>query len=303
MKISSYYKSKGNNVKWYDKNKHYDKVYKSKAFTDEYSKDTYTDINADEVIIGGTGYNFENKLSYEIEHTIPDYNLYDNPKFKNTAYGFLTRGCPRGCPFCIVSKKEGRKSIKVAELSEFWNKQKNICLLDPNLLACKEHERLLKKLIDSKSVVDFSQGLDARLIMEDNAELIGKIKYENLHFAFDNLKDESAITRGLNILKSKAKITTHNNSVYILTNYNTTLQEDWYRVCKIQSLGYRPYIMVYNKSQLVVEAKENPSKKVLHWLQRWCNNKFIYHSCNFVDFSPRKNITIKSWLETHNIKL
>lgn len=220
MKISYYYKSKGNHVEWYNKNSHYDIVYKSKVFTDEYSKDTYSDINADEVITIGTGYNLENKLSIEIEHSMPDYSLYDNPKFQNTAYSFLTRGCPRWWPFCIVYKKEGRKSIEGSELSEFWNGQKNICLLDPNLLACRGHEELLKNLIDSNSVVNFSQGLYARLIAEDNAELIGKIRYKKLHLAFDNLKDENSIVRWLNILKYRTK-----NSIYVLVHYDTTCKK------------------------------------------------------------------------------
>lgn len=96
-----------------------------------------------------------------MEHIYPDYSLYPSLT-KDTAYGFLTRGCPRGCHFCIVSGKEGRASRKVADLSEWWRGQKNIKLLDPNLLACREHMDLLGQLADSEAWVDFTQGLDCR---------------------------------------------------------------------------------------------------------------------------------------------
>lgn len=111
----------------------------------------------------------DQNLPDEIEHIYPDYSLYPELT-KDTAYGFLTRGCPRGCDFCHVVSKEGRKSYKVADLSEFWNGQKNIVLCDPNILACKEHMELLEQLVDSKAKVNFNQGLDIRLVSEKNME-------------------------------------------------------------------------------------------------------------------------------------
>ena len=150
MKLSAYHKTKGDTVEWWNGFEKYDIVYKSKVFTEVYTTEENTVIYADKIIEGGTGYDLENKLPYEIEHSYPDYSLY--PKLtKDTAYGFLTRGCPRNCPFCIVSQKEGKQSVKVANLSEFWKGQKIIKLLDPNLLSCKDHIELLQQLIDSKA--------------------------------------------------------------------------------------------------------------------------------------------------------
>ena len=156
MKISAYHKAKGDDVEWCVPMQPYDIVYQSKVFDDTYSKDIdYVPI-AKEIIKGGTGYGLNNNLPYEIEHIYPDYSLYPELT-KNTAYGFLTRGCPRACDFCIVAEKEGRRSYKVADLSEFWDGQKYIKLLDPNILACKEHLNLLQQLVDSKAYVDFTQ--------------------------------------------------------------------------------------------------------------------------------------------------
>ena len=121
MKISAYHKQMGDDVEWWLPLNHYDKVYVSKVFT--FTPDIETCINADEVVYGGTGYGLKNNLPDEIEHMYPDYSLYPELT-KDTAYGFLTRGCPRACPFCIVAEKEGRKSVKVADLNEFWDGQK-----------------------------------------------------------------------------------------------------------------------------------------------------------------------------------
>ena len=268
MKISAYRKQRGDTVEWCNNFEHYDIVYKSRVFTDEYTIDDKTVINADKIIEGGTGYGLDNKLPYEIEHIYPDYSLY--PKLtNNTAFGFLTRGCPNNCPFCIVSKKEGYKSIKVANLLEFRERQKIIKLLDANLLACKEHMELLNQLVESKAYVDFTQGLDARLINENNVDLLSKVKVKMIHFAFDLMKNEKQIVKGLKLYKKATNIPDNKTGVYILTNYNTTHKEDLYRVNLVRDLGYLPYVMIYNK---------NKAPQITRDLQRWCNNRIIYRS-------------------------
>ncbi len=279
MKISAYHKARGDTVEWWNGLEHYDIVYKSRVFTDEYTQDENTAINADKVIEGGTGYGLDNKLPYEIEHIYPDYSLY--PKLtKDTAYGFLTRGCPRDCHFCIVSKKEGKQSQKVADLSEFWKGQKYIKLLDPNLLACKDHTELFQQLIGSKAYVDFTQGLDARCINQENAELLTKVKTKMVHFAFDDIKQEKSIVAGLKLFKEISNIPEYKTGIYILTNFNTTHEQDLYRVKTVQKLGYRPYIMIYNKNTAPQVAKD---------LQRWANNKLIYYGSGMVWENYRKS--------------
>jgi hypothetical protein len=282
MKISAYHKAKGDNVEWCLPFKHYDIVYQSKVFDDTYSKDIDYFPMADKIIKGGTGYGLDNNLPYEIEHIYPDYSLYaeTNIDVENTAYGFLTRGCPRACDFCIVAKKEGRKSYKVADLSEFWNGQKYIKLLDPNILACKQHLDLLQQLVDSKAKVDFTQGLDARFVNEENLALLKQIDIEMLHFAFDFMKFEKQIIKGLALAKEILQISDRDCIVYMLTNYDTTIEEDLYRVKKISELGFQPDVRIYRKNSL-------PETHVLRDLQRWCNNKFLYRSCDFMDYVPR----------------
>lgn len=202
MKLSAYHKAQGDDVEWWNGFVHYDRVYQSKVFDETYTEDMDFCIMADEVVKGGTGYDLDNKLPNEIEHICPDYSVYG---ITDTAYGFLTRGCPRACPFCIVSAKEGRKSNTVADLDEFYRGQKNIELLDPNLLASKEHENLLMQLADSKAWVNFNQGLDARLLTKYNIELINKVNVKNIHFAWDFFGNELQIRGGVRTVQEIRK--------------------------------------------------------------------------------------------------
>lgn len=292
MKISAWHKSQGDSVEFAVPLAEYDRVYVSRVFGDEYSRFENFCFNTKEIVYGGTGFaiTIENgrevytktkdtNLPYKIEHIYPDYSLY--PTFtQNTAYGFLTRGCPNDCGFCIVSKKEGRISKKVADLSEFWRGQSHIKLLDANLLACKDKIDLLNQLAKSGAKVDFTQGLDARFITDEVADLLAGIKIDKAHFAFDFMKNERAIIKGLKIFQQKCTVRSREAIVYMLTNYDTTIKDDLYRVNAIRDLGFQPDVRIYRKST---------APRVLRDLQRWCNNRFIFHSCDFMDYVPRKD--------------
>ena len=268
MKLSAWHKAKGDEVEWWWGFGQYDRVYMARVFDDTYTKDMEDPWNAREVIKGGTGYGLDNKLPDEVEHMYPDYSLYPELT-KNTAYGFLTRGCPRGCHFCIVAEKEGRRSVKVADLDEWWSGQKNIVLMDPNLLAYRGHMELLEQLISSKAWVDINQGFDCRLLNEANIELINQLKLKAIHFAWDYMKETERVLKGLLLYK---KLATHRingmyGTVYTLVNYDTTLEENLYRIYTLRDMGYDPYVMVYDKPNAPKEIKR---------LQRWCNNRRIF---------------------------
>lgn len=277
MKISAYHKAQRDTVEWWWGFGQYDRVYMSKVFDETYTPDMPEPLNAAEIIKGGTGYGLGNRLPDEIEHMCPDYSLY--PELTNdTAYGFLTRGCPNACPFCIVSEKEGRCSRKVADLSEWWNGQKNIVLMDPNLLACPDHMGLLGQLADSGAWVDINQGMDARLLTPGNIESIKRLKIKDIHFAWDLMKNSKRIVSGLNLWKRHGKKNRHGawGTVYVLTNFNTTMAENLYWVYMLRDMGFDPYVMVYDKPNAPAEIRR---------LQRWCNNKIIFGSCKrFEDY-------------------
>lgn len=279
MKISAYHKAQGDDVEWCVPILQYDIVYQSKVFDDTYSQDISFVPQADEIIKGGTGYGMNNKLPDEMEHIYPDYSLYPELT-KDTAFGFLTRGCPRGCHFCIVADKEGRSSKKVADLSEFWNGQKYIKLLDPNILACKEHLQLLQQLVNSKAYIDFTQGLDIRLVNDENIKLINKMKLKEIHFAWDNPKDN--LEKFFKFYASKAKHKPHGHfgTVYCLVNFNSSFEEDLYRINTLRGWNFDPYVMIYDKPN---------APQQIRYLQRWCNNKLIFRSQpDFFKYDPKK---------------
>lgn len=284
MKISAYHKSRGDSVEWYEPlfSGHMDKVYMSKVFT--FTPDYPYCINANEVIKGGTGYSYPDggeELPEEIEHIYPDYQLYKDT-FPDTAYGFLTRGCPRGCDFCIVGKKEGRCARKVADLSEFWNGQKNIVLLDANMFACKEWKDLSVQLIESGAWVDFSQGCDIRLMTDEKAEYIKRMKIKQVHFAWDRYEDKEKIVPQFKRFKEITQWDYRKLGVYVLCNFNTTFEQDLDRVYTLRELGYNPYVILYEKDKL-------PAKHRLKLLQRWVNNRIIFRSCKrFEEYDGRK---------------
>lgn len=225
---------------------------------------------------------------------MPDYSLYFNDtvdfdekgkltkigiKHRETAYGFMSRGCPRGCDFCHVKAKEGLLSHKVADLNEFWSGQKFIELCDPNTLACKNWKSILNQLMQSKSKVNFNQGLDIRFMTEEKAEMINEIKISAIHFAWDRWEDKDLIIPKFEQFRKTSKINQRNLQVYVLCNYNTTHEQDLFRVKWLKDNGYAPYVTIYNKPSL-------PEGHITRRLQRYVNMRAIFWSIK--DFSEYK---------------
>ena len=291
MKIAAWHKLRGDTVEWYTPllSENIDIVYMSKIFS--FSKDYEFPINAKKIIKGGSGYCIELKngkeiynknkdtpLAYEIEHIKPDYSIYG---IKDTAYGFLTRGCPHGCSFCHVATKEGTCSKKVADITEFWDGQKNIVLMDPNILACKDWRELFDQIIKTNANIDFNQGLDIRLMTKEKAEYIKQMKIKSIHFAWDKYEDGKIIKRKLQEFKNITNYDRHKITVYILCGFNTTMEQNIERIEYIRSLNMQPYVMLYNKEAI-------PKGHELRKLQRYVNNKFIFWSVKSFDEYGKK---------------
>lgn len=291
MRISAYHKARGDSVEWWWSDFiHYDIVYMSKVFSDVYSKDKPEPMNADKIIKGGTGYaialgddgkerfrsELHANLAPEIERCFPDYSIYPQFQF---AVSMTSRGCPRGCAFCHVAAKEGRCSVKVANVSDFWNGQKEIRVLDPNITACRDKRDLMTQYRTTGAVIDFTQGLDIRCINGADIDDINAMRLRNIHFAWDNPADNLAGMFADYAKRARHKPHGAYGTVYLLTNYNSTMEDNLRRIYTLRDLGYDPYVMVYNKPSAPKEIKA---------LQRWCNNKVIFKSCRRFEDYGRK---------------
>ena len=213
-------------------------------------------------------------LPPEIEKMFPDYSIYPEYKY---AVSMTSRGCPRGCAFCHVAAKEGRCSVKVANVSDFWNGQDEIKVLDPNITACREKRDLMWQYRDTGAKIDFTQGLDIRLLNEEDIDDLNNMRLRTIHFAWDNPKDdlEERFRDFAKRFRRKSNIA----MVYVLTNFNSTMDENLHRIYTLRDIGYDPYVMIYNKHNAPHEVME---------LQRWCNNKIVFGSCKkFEDYSRR----------------
>lgn len=305
MKISAFHKAAGDAVEFVQWQQEggktisaaYDRVYMSKIFSE--SAEPAGEIRCQDIRRGGSGYDLKNVLPDEIEHIYPDYSLYPELT-KDTAYGWLTRGCPRcnHSSFCITPEKDGRKSVKVADLSEFWDGQKNIILYDQNILACKDRMDLLEQLARSGASVEFNGGMDVRFFNDEVVEALRGIKVKDYHFAWDNPR-ENLNDKFREFAESGLKKPVY-VGVYVLVNHWSTHFEDLYRIYTLRAMGFMPFVMIYDKQKFVDSngrwlkdvGKIYTRQQLQHFktcqhMQRWCGNRRLIKTVpNFEQYEP-----------------
>jgi len=270
MKLSSYHKKISNEVGLDIKNP--DKVIISSPFSfNKHLVDQEIKKYSCEIELGGYGIN-KNVLSDEIEHIMPDYDLFNC----DHSMGYTSRGCIRNCSFCIVQEMEGYIRDN-SPVSEFYDDRfDQIKLLDNNFLASPNWESNLQFIIDHKLKVDINSGLDIRLINDYNANLLSKAKLKPVRFAFDNSNYTSNVITGINILIANG-IKPYRMMVYVLT-YPGGFYDAYKRFEILDSYKIDPFIMIYNNS------KEDPKIRAF---ARWVNKR-IYRTCKFVDYKYNK---------------
>lgn len=267
MKISAYHKARGDTVKFYEPLfDQPDIVYASKVFdfTPDYQ---YFPVGC-EVVRGGTGYDLTTQLPGEIEAQYPDYSLYSC----DYAIGFTTRGCVRDCSFCVVPQKEG-KIRPAGDIYDFWNGQDRLMLLDNNLTALpSKFEKTCQQLIKHRVKTDFSQGLDIRLIDDDMAKLLAKVRlWKQIHFAFDHPDTEAEVVNGIKILTKY--MSASRLAFYVLIGYDTTPEEDLYRVELLRSMKVDPFVMPFNKAD-----------RYQRDFARWVNHKAVFKTVEWNEY-------------------
>lgn len=304
-KIASYHRMMGDHVEWYDGlfGGLYDIVYMAKVFS--FSEDYTVAVNAKEIVKGGTGYDIAKSLPKEIDDCQPDYTIYPSVS-QDTSYGFLTRGCPNKCFWCVVPKKEGM-------IRPYWdiervaNGRKKIVLMDNNLLASGDYAKeQLEKIISKGYHIDLNQANDARLMTDDFARLFAKVKWINgrIRFGCDTTAQIEHCERAIDMINSYGF-----KGEYFL--YTMIGGKNDFNECFNRIDYWHKKLIEQRKSKIgrpiyaYAQPYRDPYKKVQEipmWqkdLARWCNKRMLFTTCEFKDYSPRKGFTCKWYLDNY----
>lgn len=289
MKISAYHKARGNTVEWYNPFDNYDELYMSKIFN--YSPIYgYSLRNVKGCIYkGGTGYDIHSKLPGIVDRLQPDYSIYPGID-KRTSYGFLTRGCPNHCKWCVVPAKEGnvKPYMDIDDITMNGERPYAI-LMDNNVLASQYGISQIEKIISKQYHVDFNQALDARLVTPEIAKLLAQVKWiKRIRFGCDTQRQIDECKRAIELIRSYG------------------YKGEFFLYCIIMDFeeSYRRISHWRNEKKIVPFAQpyrdlNDPKQKIPQWqkdMAHWANRKEIFAKCEFADFEPRKGFKCKEYL-------
>lgn len=284
MRLSAYHKARGDNVEMARGGlfaKEYDQIVASKIFTFSpyFNENEYI---ADEIIRGGSGYDIQSRLPSEIEKSLlMDYSLYNY----NFSIQFFSRGCIRKCPFCLVRDKEGRiHPVEPVDLNPMgeW-----IEVFDNNFFANPEWMSAIDYLIAKKQPVKL-HGVDIRIMNEEQAYHLNRLKLKNnVNIAWD-LPSIDLTEKLKEVIKY---IKPYKLQCYVLVGFNSTVEQDLFRIYRLKELGIVPFVMPYRD----FENKTRPSQYAKD-IARWANNKALFKSIRFEDYKPRKGVYGRDYL-------
>lgn len=299
MKLTRWHREQGDTVEWYSPfATRYDRVYMSKIFnfTPDYG---YFITNCDDIRKGGTGYGMDNYLPNEVDSIQPDYSLY--PTIDNkTAYGFLTRGCPNKCKWCVVPKKEGaiRPYMDVEQIA--IEGRTHLILFDNNILALKDYAiEQLKKIIDKGYRVDFNQALDARLVDEELAFYLSRVKWleRRIRFGCDTHAQIKECERAMSLINGNG----YKGEYFLYTMLNDNFRECyerthywWVRNHELRAKrapGVYPHAQPYRDP-----IKRNDPPQWQKDMAGWVNKRMVFEKVQFKDFEPRKGFKCEEYL-------
>ena len=251
-----------------------DIFYESKIFT--FSPDfNYYPVGA-KIFRGGTGIDVKSQLPTEIESiTELDYSLYHDCDY---SIQFLSRGCIRKCPFCVVPIKEGIiHQVKPLELNP---NGKWVMLLDNNLFACPQWRENIEILRSYNQPISFTQGLDLRIMTEEMAKALSTVKIKQVYVAWDNYEDKDIVLHGLDILLKYIK--PYKITCYCLVGFKQpyVINEDLERVLTLKDLGVNPFAMGY----IDFNNPQYKKSKEIKDFCRWVNMKATFKSVSWDEY-------------------
>lgn len=291
MKLSAWHRAQGDTVEWYSPLEHYDRVYMAKVFT--FTPDYAYYVHADEVEKGGTGYDIRKTLPDEADRMQPDYSLYPQIAGK-TAYGFLTRGCPNRCKWCCVPEKEGKTRPYMDADEIAAGGRTNLILMDNNVLASDYGLAQIEKIVRRGYRVDFNQGLDARLVTPEIAELMARVKWmKYIRFGCDTPGQIAECERAVSLIDRYG----YRGEYFFYCILLDDFQESFSRVNHWREKGRRflphaqPYRDLHNPHQVIPQWQKD--------LAGWSDNRWKFRSCGFKDFEPRKGFRCEEYFKRY----
>jgi|TARA_Y100000310_G_scaffold169213_1_gene169247 hypothetical protein len=275
MRLANHYHNRGDQVEWWlGPLFNYDKVFASKIF--EFTPDDLPDY----VKRGGTGFAWDSKLDDDVD---PGHSggWFMYPKYSNHI-GFSERGCRLNCSFCVVPQKEGKPKFEssIGDLLTNPRGEDRLVLLDDDFLGHPNVIDVLNELIGRKLEVNFIQGLNIRLITEEQANLLAQVRFrsnsfknKSVSFAWDRAKDARIVKKGFERCL-EAGLKPYQMQFYILVGYDSTPEEDLERVETLRALGADPYVMAYDRTV-----------KYQRRFQRWVNHRAIFNSVSWKEYA------------------
>ena len=291
-KISRWHKQQGDVVEWAFPFAHYDRIYMAKVFN--FSPDDLMCYDAEEIIRGGTGYDIKSQLPDEIDRLQPDYSIY--PHIPNdTAYGFLTRGCPNKCPWCVVPRKEGRIRPYMDCDEIAIEGRTKLVLMDNNILAAGDYAvQQLEKIIERGYRVDFNQALDARLVTDEYARLLARIKWidRRIRFGCDTKGQIQECERAISMINGYGYRGEY--FLYTMIGGKSDFKESyerinyWWKRNHEQRERHEPNIYPYAQPYRNPDNTHEPIPEWQKDMARWVNKHQRFQMTDFYNFEPRK---------------
>lgn len=230
----------------------------------------------------------------------PDLSIYPNLP-SDTSYGFLTRGCPNKCGWCVVPKKEGNVH-PYWDVDRVANGRNNLILMDNNILGAGDYAvEQFEKIISRGYKVDFNQALDARLVTDQYAKLLAKMKWVNtIRLGCDTKAQIEHCDRAIEMISSYG----YKKPFFLYTMLHGDFMENYERVNHYRKMlmerrrthkGYSTYPNCQPYRDF-----SNPNFAIPKWqsdMARWCNNRALFGSMEFTDYEPRKGFKCQTYID------
>ncbi len=191
--------------------------------------------------------NFKNRIKIhkglykKVENILPDYSLV--PEWKASIL-FSSRGCIRSCPFCSVPVLEPKFKAKKTIKKLIYPGHNKVVFWDNNILASPYWKNIFDELEELNLEVDFNQGLDARLLDEEVAIRLKRLKIPLVRLAYDSNPIRSSLKKAITILNTVG-IRGRKIIVYCLYNHLDKSEDFLNRIKDLLDWGVVAYPMRY----------------------------------------------------------